>query len=602
MNLIYQKLKQYYYYARNYLKVKAKDTKIVLFQFNEAQAIIERVRAWVREHGYLERYLFLKVRQKGVSTYWSGDLLHRTSTSYNKKAAIIGHVIEASQNLFDIATRFYNNLPNAIRPKVKNSSEKKIHFAVLDSQIKVMTAGMKGDDIGRSDTINYLLATEVSSWNKQAATMSSLLQTVPDVDDSLIVIETTAKGLGDDYYNRWQTVYADPQREVILENIAWKSKKSQFIAIFISWLLDNEYTKKLTNKAERKEFEETVTAYEKILMERGATMEHLNWRRFIIVDKFNGDEDLFRQEYPSTPEEAFLVSGRPVFNPDIVMRKWQDSETEQYIQGDLIPVYNGTAEYEKQLHSSRCSYYDLVPFMIGVEWRESKTGYIKIFDTLDIKDTDHFRFAAGWDIAEGLAQGDRTIGSYLDRKTQRTSLEWAGHTDPDLVGAEQHKISLFLKNKDYICTERNNHGLTVINDALKLRLRQYYQEEFEKGYDEGTEKLGFKTDAQNKPVIINDLNEYIRDELFDDPVKEFWSECSTYVKDKKGRMNAQGKSEDPEVKCYDDRVMSRALMIRCHKWMKRYLSEKQKEERKEESQKKQQIKKFKQKRKRITSF
>lgn len=602
MNLVYQKLKQYYNYARNYLKVKDKHTKVVLFEFNEAQTIIEKVRAWVREHGLLERYLFLKARQKGVSTYWSGDLLHKTSTAFNKKAAIIGHKIEASQNLFDIATRFYNNLPAPIRPKVKNSSEKKIHFERLDSQIKVMTAGLTGDDIGRSDTINYLLATEVSSWNKQKSTMASLLQTVPNVSDSLIVIETTAKGLGDDYYNRWQTIYADPKRIEIIPNIAWASLKSQFVGIFISWLLDNEYTKKFRDKAERKEFEKNITEYEKILMERGATLEHLNWRRFMITDYFDNDDALFRQEYPSTPEEAFLVSGSPVFNPDIVMRKWQDAEQEQYVQGDLIPVYDGTAAYEKQLHSNRCSYYDLLPYMIGVEWVESKTGYIKIYDTLDISDTDIYRFASGWDISEGLAQGDRTIGSYLDRKTMRVSLEWSGHIDPDLVGAEQHKISLFLKNKDYICTERNNHGLTVINDAYKMRLRQYYQEDFEKGYDEGTEKLGFKTNAQNKPVIIDDLNEYIRDGIFDDPVTDFWSECSTYVKDKKGRMNAQGKSEDPEVKCYDDRVMSRALAVRCHKWMKKYKTTEEKLEHKKQVETAKRRKIFKRKKRSIADF
>lgn len=602
MNLVYEKLKQYEHYALNYLKVKDKYTKLVPFRFNRTQEIIEKVRSYVRKNKLLERYLFLKARQKGVSTYWSGDLEHRTSTAFNKKAAIIGHKIEASQNLFDICTRFYNNLPAPIRPRVKNSSEKKIHFEALDSQVKVMTAGLTGDDIGRSDTINYLLATEVSSWNKQKATMSSLLQTVPDVDDSLIVIETTAKGLGDDYYNRWQTVYSDPQKITIVPHVAWRSRSSQFIAIFISWLIDDEYTKKFLNKAEKTEFEKTITPYEKILIKRGASAEHLNWRRFTITDKFDGDEDLFRQEYPSTPEEAFLVSGRPVFNPDIITKKFEDCAAERFIQGDFLPVYDATPEYHKQLQSDRNSFYDLLPYLRGIEWNENKNGYIKIFETLEISDEDYNRFAGGWDIAEGLAQGDYTEGSYLDRKTMRTVLTWSGHIDPDIVSEQQYMISLFLKNKDYICTERNNHGLTVITGSYRLKLKQYYQEDFDKGYTEGTDKLGFKTDAQNKPVIIDDLNEYIRDGLFYDPDQEFYGQCLTYVKDKKGRMNAQGKSEDPEVKCYDDKVMSRALMIRCHKWMKRFMTTKDKQERKEAAAKVKLKKSFRKKHKSLAQF
>jgi hypothetical protein len=568
-------------YAKKYLKIRDKNKNVIPFEFNKAQEIVEKVRVWMKKRGYLERYLNLKARQKGLSTYWEGDIFYKTSTEINSKAAIVGHEMRSSNNLFDITKRFYNNLPEPMKPQTQHTSEKLLKFRKLDSEIKVMTAGLKGTNVGVSDTINYLHCTEVSRWNKQKETMSALFQTVPDVPESLIVIETTAHGIGDEYYNMWQSVYTDPARETIIPNIAWKSPSSAFVIIFTSWLLDDEYTKKFSTPEDKREFRYTLTDKEKILMKRGATLEHLLWRRFNIKDKQSGDEKLFAQEYPSTPEEAFLVSGRPVFDMDIVHKNYQLSEDAEYTQGDLVPVYEMSAAYERQVNSGRAGYYDLLPWLRGVRFQQNPGGFIKIFDDVVISNNEYNRFCGGWDIAEGLEQGDYTHGCYYDRKPRpdgrlKLVLSWHGHIDPDLVPEEQHKLHILLKKKAYVCTERNKDGLAVVTGAYKLRVPQYYQEEFGKGYIEGTEKLGFKTQVDTKPLIINDLRGMIRDESLIDPEKEFWSECMTFVKNRKGQMQAQGKDTDPGTKCFDDRIIGRALAIRCHLWMGSYSERRQK--------------------------
>ena len=46
----------------------------------------------------------------------------------------------------------------------------------------------------------------------------------------------------------------------------------------------------------------------------GVSYEQLKWRRWCINNNCNGDVEQFHQEYPSTPEEAFIASGRPRFN------------------------------------------------------------------------------------------------------------------------------------------------------------------------------------------------------------------------------------------------------------------------------------------------
>jgi hypothetical protein len=565
-----QKIKSFGYYAEAYLKIKNKASAIVPFEFNKAQLVIERVREWVRANGFLERYIILKARQKGISTYWEADLDHSTSTEFNVKAAVIGHEDGASKNLFEMVKRFYKHKPDAIKPQVQNTNEQKLKYSALDSEIKVKTAGLSGEGVGRSDTINKLHATEVGFWNKLKETLLALLQCVPDEPNTLIVLESTANGLGNDYHTRWQEVYTASDRIEIIPNVAWKSATSNFVAIFISWLIDDEYTKQFESPEARALFETTLTKIEISLIGRGATLEHLLWRRFAVKDKCGSDEGVFAQEYPSTPEEAFLVSGRPVFDRDLLQHNLAIAEQREYTQGDLIPVYDKTEQYYAQLKSENHSYYDLLPFLKGVEFIENSRGFIKIYKQFEIADNEYNRFASGWDVSEGLEQGDFSSGSYLDRKDMELLLTWHGHIDPDLLAEEQHKISVYLEHKDFVCTERNNHGLTTITGAWKLRVMQYYQKVFGEGYPDTKDLLGFRTTQQTKPIIINDLNEYIREDLYKEWDKDAINEMLTFVKNVKGQMQAQGKDKDPATKCFDDRVIDRALMVHCHKWMPNY--------------------------------
>lgn len=565
-----QKVKTFAYYAENYLNIKNKAGQIVPFAFNQAQLVIEKVREWVRSNNYLERYIILKARQKGISTYWEADLDHSTSTEFNVKAAVIGHEDGASKNLFEMVKRFYKYKPEPLKPQLQNTNEQKLKYAVLDSEIKVKTAGLSGEGVGRSDTINKLHATEVGFWNKLKETLTALLQCVPDELNTLIVLESTANGLGNDYHTRWQEVYADPNKIEIIPNIAWKSPQSRFVAIFISWLIDNEYTLPFETDEDRDKLHNTLTKIEHSLMKRGATLEHLNWRRFAIKDKCGNDPDVFAQEYPSTPEEAFLVSGRPVFDRVKLQQMYDFAREKTYKQGDLLPVYDvANPDYLKQLNVDS-SYYALLPYLKTVEFIENSKGFIRIYKELNISDNEYYRFASGWDVAEGLEQGDYSSGGILDRKDMDIALTWHGHIDPDLLAEEQHKISVYLKMKDWNCTERNNHGLTTITGAYKLRLQQYQQRVFGEGYPETKDLLGFKTTGQTKPIIINDLNEYIREDLYTEYDVNAIGEMLTFVKNAKGQMQAQNKDTDPATKCFDDRVIDRALMIHCHKWMPNY--------------------------------
>lgn len=521
-------LKVYPAFAENYFKIKTKDGRIIPFKFNNAQNKVHKIVEDTIAKGKKQWFIVLKARQEGISTYFSGRGFWRNMTHKYWKTAVVGHVKDASNNLFEIAKRFYNYLEESIKPELQASNEKKLSFSRLESEMKVFTAE-GGEMVGRSDNFQDLILTEVAFWRDAKAVLTALLQTVGDVKDSLIVLESTANGIGGEFYERWQDA---------------KNGKSDFTPIFLAWFELDEYKRDFLTEDEKQRFITSLSDKEKDRIKTyNLTLEQANWYRYTLMNKCGGDEMMMAQEYPDNDIAAFVASGRPVFDTKICLQNYELSKRTTPRIGDLIKRGD------------------------KVEFIDNEKGYIKLFYEPDIKEGEMYRFAAGCDVAEGLEQGDYSVISVLDRKKMEVILEWHGHIDPDLLADEQEKISLFLNKDVYFITERNNHGLTTIVSAYRKKLKQYYNQTFDKGYAHDTSTLGFKTSAQSKVIVINNLNEWIRDQVFASDSTGFWSECLTFVKNAKGQMQAQGKDEDKASKCYDDRVIANALMIHCSLWM-----------------------------------
>lgn len=532
------------------------------------------------------RYIILKARQKGISTFWEAIFYWLATINTLFKGTIVAQDNDASDNILEMTKRYHNNFPERLRFNEQKNNAKELRLKENDSLIEIQTAE-GGDKVKRSDTIQAAHLTEVEFWRDAKKTLLALLQTVPDQAYTLCVLETTANGIGGPFYNRWQIAYGrDLSDDLSDEDKIELEGASDYTAIFISWLIDDEYTREFKNEEEKKKFIKnlndvkfnTYDGEEQDLLDlHGATLEHLNWRRHIITDKCDGDVYMFHQEYPSTPEEAFVTSGRPVFdmrvcNRNLLYAQQLEKKGEMPIaRGEIIPVYNESSlEYKKLRDSGIDSYYDLKKFMVGVRFEKNSRGNYKIYGDISHVEGEHYKFCAGCDVAEGLEQGDYDCFKVLNRKIIEITLTYHGHLDPDLLAEEQHKTQILLGNDVHFATERNNHGLTTIVGAHKLGVKQYYTESFDKGYPQGTDVLGFKTNVGTRTPAINDAKEFIREELFKDYEKELWMEALTFVKNAKGKMQAQDKDRDPGTKCFDDRIFALLIMIRCHLWLPNY--------------------------------
>lgn len=196
-------LLKYPVFAEKYFKIKTKDGKIVPFRFNSAQRKVYSVVEETTKSGKPKKFIILKARQEGISTLFAGMSFWRNMTRKFWKTAIIGHVKDASNNLFDMVKRFYNYLEPSLKPEEKASNEKKLAFSKLESEMKIFTAE-GGDSVGRSDNFQDLLLTEVAFWRDAKSVLTAVLNAVGDIPDTLQVIESTANGVGGEFYERWQ--------------------------------------------------------------------------------------------------------------------------------------------------------------------------------------------------------------------------------------------------------------------------------------------------------------------------------------------------------------------------------------------------------------
>src|SRR5262245_25078567 len=141
--------------------------------------------------------------------------------------------------------------------------------------------------------------------------LSALMQTVPRMPGTEVILESTANAFGDAYYQFWQKAL---------------SGENGFEPIFIPWTVDGGY-----REIPPEGF--VASPDEKALAEaHGLTDDQLYWRRLKIAEL--GDEKLFFREYPIDANECFISADHDSFiRPELVMRARRES-IEPY--GDLI--------------------------------------------------------------------------------------------------------------------------------------------------------------------------------------------------------------------------------------------------------------------------
>jgi hypothetical protein len=240
------------------------------------------------------------------------------------------------------------------------------------------------------------------------------------------------------------------------------------------------------------------------------------------------------QEYPSDPDEAFLRSGHPVFNVEMLRGLTQIDPS----RGRLAVPEGGAPVFE------------LV-----------EQGPLRVWDLPE----PGMRYVIGADVAEGLEYGDFSVAQVIEAKSRRTVACYHARVDADLFGSDVlFNLGRFY-NQALIGVESNNHGLST-NKALQRVLYNplYRQRSVNRGASpQPGEALGWRTTSITKPLAIDELNRALRDgelHIFD---AETQAELRMFIREGDGKMHGSP---------HDDRVMSLAIAVQMLKyvWLREY--------------------------------
>lgn len=488
------------FYAKHALKIRTKEGEVKAFTLNIAQQqLLNAVEQQVATEGKV-RVVILKARQMGLSTLVGGWLYWYISQHMAQKGLVVTHHADSTRALFDMTKRYFDNTPDILKPHSKYSSRKELQFDILDSSYVVATAG--GDGIARGETFTQAHLSELAFWPKSTVkeNLNAILQAIPNTKGTAVFVESTANGVSGSFYEIWKGAV---------------DGTNGFIPVFLPWFIQDEYREPVPLKFTRTPDEQDLVT--KFNLDDSQLM----FRRKKIAQ--NGLE-LFQQEYPGTPDEAFLTSGRPVFNTQVLQDRIE--KTPDIVQRLALE---------------------------GEDWVEHPRGELIVYRLHDPGDT----YYIGADVSMGIRGGDWSVAQVLDSKKRQVAL-FRSQVHPDYFAEVLVALGYFY-NTAKLIIESNNHGiLTCTRVGKDYAYPNFYTEViYDKLSDKETIKLGFHTNVKTKPLIIDQLRAALREGEIELNDKVTIREHMTYVVNENGAMEA-------EQGCHDDCVMSLALVNHIH--------------------------------------
>jgi hypothetical protein len=349
---------------------------------------------------------------------------------------------------------------------------------------------------------------EVAFWPTTFAqnNFNGLIQAVPDMKGTAVFLESTANGMTGVFYEQYRNA-----RQGI----------SGYELFFSAWFESDEY------RDESFPSDMMLTPdEEKLVASYNLDLAQLWWRRRKIAT--NG-VDMFKQEYPATAEEAFISTGRPVFNPDYITER---------LKTPKAPIKTMAVEevYDKQTGK-------LLPLR---KLREHPRGELKVYMAREANES----YTIGADVGMGLRAGvkgrpsDPSVAQVLDSQLRQVAV-WRGTVHPDVFADILVALGYYY-HEALIVPERNNHGLVTCVELRDQNYPNIYLDVSEGTIepDKETLNLGVFTSEKTKPLMIDKLRAFDRNREIEINDKQTLEEMLTFVVTESGRMEAEGGAHD----------------------------------------------------------
>ncbi|MBS1702902.1 MAG: hypothetical protein JST12_14655 [Armatimonadetes bacterium] len=496
------------------IRIQTKDRRVIPFvpNYYQQQWLDEVLPGWrVNDFSGFRglREMFLKARQLGFSTLLEVLLFIDTINTPNTTTVIIAQDDVTATNIFGMVKLMYESLPGDKKPFAKTASNDKFFWPLINSRYEVRTAGTK--TAGRSLTINNLHWSEVAFSRYAHDVASAILQAVPK--DGNAFLETTANGFGEFFQQEWTLV---------------ENGQSSFNGRFFDWLKNSEYEMDPGSVPPYTEQRE-IDREQKLREIYGLTERQLAFRR--NKRREPGMKDKFVQEYPLSPREAFIASGNPFFDNELL--------------GDLYELFTKTSD-----RFVLSELVDLSSFPLLAE--AHRNGELELYG-LPVSDR---HYVVGADPAEGITTSkltDSCSADVLDHETGEQVATLHGKWDPKTFGRILDQLGRFY-NTALLGVERNNHGHAVLVTLIDIceYPNIYEHEEYDQRKQSTYKKPGFPTNQKTRTLGLDTLaTNLMFNEVLVRSIRTI-SEMMSFVKLPGGKSGA-------EKGAHDDKVLS--LMV-----------------------------------------
>jgi hypothetical protein len=509
--------RDYSRFAAQNIRIVDKNGEKVPFVHNNIQGRINQTVKELRYAGKPVRIIVLKARQEGVSTNEQGRMIYNTTTKANRTGLIVAQDAPTTAKIFDKARYMYNSLPPAWQPLTRASNARELIFDTptgykgkeigLNSRISIQVAG--DVVIGRGDTLYYVHLSEFAFWaspegKNPMKQLAGILQAVPKLPETEVVIESTANGFND-FKDLWDGAV---------------SGENGWTPLFFAWFDNPEYAMKGDPI--------TYSEYEQKLVDTyGLSEDQIRWYRWTLKNDCLNDVQMMYQENPSFPDEAFIGSGACIFDQNkiiqrkaVLERKYKDNPP---TKGEFIITWHDA---------------ETMDYPTAYQWVSRPTGCIKIYEQ---PKAGHPYTLGGDTKGEG---SDRFAGTVINNNTGNRCASLHGEMSSKVYTAQMWALGMYYNTALVgIETNFNTYPIELLTDWHYPR--QYQREKTDTFTGEVKKAYGWKTDGNTRPLIIEREITLVNENIECIQDVECLSEMLTFIKDKDGRPDAQsGKHDD----------------------------------------------------------
>lgn len=509
--------------------------QLVKMLLNRPQRRVLAVLEGQRRHERPLRLIMLKARQWGGSTLvqmymaWIQLVLKR-----NWNSLICGHLHQTSAAIKGMYTRVLRNYPKHLfkdgkRPTLKAFEGSRNVQQLGGSESLIITGTAQNQDAIRGYDVKMAHLTEVAFWpdsplHSPEDVIRSISGTVPLEPLTLLVLESTANGVGNYFHNEW---------------IRSKAGQSDKEPVFVPWTEISIYRQPVSDVAKLvAEFDN----YEKRLWEDGCTLEMINW--YHNKRREYPTQNLMAAEFPTTDNEAFLSTSRNLF-PAEWIEQLSTKTTTPMCRGDMVARGGHT--------------------LVGVDFVQNESGPMSVWKKpATTRVTLRNRYMVVVDVGGSNDRSDWSVIAVFDRRLgddfkeedrlPEVVAQWRGHTEHDDLAWKAAQIARYYHNALLVFESNTLECESVVGNTIMDKIKMAYNNVFHRKSKSGEFKPGFHTNTTTKVNVVYNLLAYVRDGAYIENDQDAVNEMANFELTTKGGFSARRGT-------HDDILMTRAIAM-----------------------------------------